>query len=479
MIDSLHTRMTNPLRESTTMKTTRSFVLSAAAMMLVLPAAAQQGTGNPDTSVAAPQPVATAPAKAKRSRGDMAAPIVLQNVRPQDQRGLAIFEPPKEDTVTYTGFRLSWGAAFTQQFQDLSHETTADSRLVNGVEQNRLMAIGAGFNNATANLNLGAQLAPGIRVALTSYLSSRHHNETWVKDGYLLVDQSPWEQAQLKKVMELVTLKLGHFEVNYGDAHFRRTDNGNAIYNPFVGNLILDAFTTEIGGEVYARHEGWMGMVGVTGGEIRGNVTRPDDRSLAFIGKLGFDRQLTEAVRVRLTGSTFQQAKAISNTLYAGDRAGSRYYFVLENDLATESANFRSGMINPGFSSKIVAYMVNPFVKYQGFELFGTLEHAEGRGATEPESRTIHQQAIEGLYRFAADDQLYVGARYNRVWGELAGIPNEIETDRFLVGGGWFITPGVLMKAEWVTQKYNDFPTTDIRSGGKFNGFVVEGVVAF
>jgi hypothetical protein len=30
-----------------------------------------------------------------------------------------------------------------------------------------------------------------------------------------------------------------------------------------------------------------------------------------------------------------------------------------------------------------------------------------------------------------------------------------------------------------VTQKYNDFPTTDIRNGGKFNGFVIEGVVAF
>ena len=39
-------------------------------------------------------------------------------------------------------------------------------------------------------------------------------------------------------------------EINYGDAHFRRSDNGNAIYNPFVGNYIMDAFTTEIGGEV-------------------------------------------------------------------------------------------------------------------------------------------------------------------------------------------------------------------------------------
>jgi hypothetical protein len=46
----------------------------------------------------------------------------------------------------------------------------------------------------------------------------------------------------LETLMKYVALKVGHFEINYGDAHFRRTDNGNAMYNPFVGNLIMDAF---------------------------------------------------------------------------------------------------------------------------------------------------------------------------------------------------------------------------------------------
>jgi hypothetical protein len=63
--------------------------------------------------------------------------------------------------------------------------------------------------------------------------------------------------------------------------------------------------------------------------------------------------------------------------------------------------------------------------------------------------------------------------------GELPGIANEISTDRVQIGGGWFITPSVLTKIEWVSQKYNDFPTTDIRNGGKFSGVMVEGVVAF
>jgi hypothetical protein len=466
---------------------TNSFLLTAAAMMIAMPISAQETrVANADTTKA-PAPATTpAPAPAESTTTapkslSWVSPIQLQNFRALDQRGINVFEAPKEDSIPYTGFKLSWGAAFTQQFQSLDHSTKAASRVVNNVEQNRLTEIGAGFNNANANLYLGAQLAPGIRVALTSYLSARHHNETWVKDGYLLIDKSPIEFLPLQVLMSFVTVKAGHFEVNYGDAHFRRSDNGNAIYNPFVGNLIMDAFTTEIGGEVYVRAAGLMAMGAITGGEIRGNVTQPDKRSPAFISKLGFDRQLTEDLRVRLTGSTFMQAKAISNTLYAGDRAGSRYYWVLENDAptTTESANFRSGMINPNFGSKVKSYMINPFVKFQGLEFFGTFEKASGRAATEATNRDMDQMAGEVIYRFLKGEKLYVAAKYNTLKGELTGITNEISVDRSQFAAGWFITPGLMLKGEYVTQKYNDFPALDIRNGAKFNGFMVEGVVAF
>ena len=37
----------------------------------------------------------------------------------------------------------------------------------------------------------------------------------------------------------------------------------------------------------------------------------------------------------------------------------------------------------------------------------------------------------------------------------------------------------ILAKAEWVNQKYSDFPLTDIRNGGQFKGFMVQGVIGF
>ena len=76
--------------------------------------------------------------------------------------------------------------------------------------------------------------------------------------------------------MKYATVKVGHFEINYGDSHFRRSDNGNAMFNPFVGNYVLDAFTTEIGAEVYARSDGVIAMLAATGGEVHGQVTAPD-----------------------------------------------------------------------------------------------------------------------------------------------------------------------------------------------------------
>ena len=75
--------------------------------------------------------------------------------------------------------------------------------------------------------------------------------------------------------------------------------------------------------------------------------------------------------------------------------------------------------------------------------------------------------------------QVELGCIRNRNDVELAGMTEKVGVNRTQVGGGWFLTPNVLLKGEWVNQKYNDFPTTDIRNGGKFKGFIMEGVVAF
>lgn len=476
------------------MRPTLAFATALTAVLaLGAPALAQQpndGTASSGTNAAPAKPAAETPpptadaaaaaaAAAAEASWKKGRPITMQYFRPQDKRGINMFETTKNPGAEFTGFKLDFGAGFSAQLQDLSHHNSALPNVVNGVNANQLMDIGMGFNNPTANVNLYAQLAPGIRVTLTSYLSARHHNETWVKDGYIQIDQSPIDFTPLKALMEIVTVRVGDFEINYGDAHFRRSDNGNALYNPFIGNYIMDAFTTQIGGEVYLKTGGIIAMGAITAGELRGTVQTPEQRGPVFIGKLGGDRQINKDLRLRLTGSMYKTNKAMSDTLYSGDRAGSRYYFVLENTAATESAQKDSGLLNPGFKNEVTAFQVNPFVKYRGLELFGVAEQAKGRAFTEATERTWHQYALDTVYRFLPDEQLFVGARYNKAYGELAGVSGDVGANRWEFGGGWWITANLLAKAEYVNQKYFGYPATSIKNGGRFSGVSFEGVVGF
>ena len=416
----------------------------------------------------------------KETARAQSVPIQISFFRAHDARGINVFEAPKRENVAYDGFKLQWGAAFTQQFQSLDHQNTAAPRLVGtpAVDLNRLIKVGSGFNNAAANLYMDAQLARGIRVSLTSYLSSRHHTETWVKDGYLLIDGSPWENKTLDNIMKYATLRLGHFELNYGDAHFRRTDNGEAMFNPFVGNLLMDAFTTEVGGEVYVRANGFLAMAAVTGGEVRGQVLKPESRSPALIGKLGYDKEFSPGERVRLTGSVYSTSKSINNTLYSGSRTGSRYYYMLENVNATESAQAWSGDVQPAMSRSVTAWVVNPFVTYRGIELFGNIEQAKGHNAVETQDRKFTQLSGDALYRFP-NNHCYLAGRVNQVKGRFVGMASDVKVERIQIGAGWFVTQSLETKLEYVVQKYKDFPATDIRNGGKFDGVMFEAVVSF
>src|SRR3954469_1612680 len=391
------------------MKVTVTVLTAAFAMLAVAPRSSAQGTTKlAVATTAAPKPDTMSPQgialpesttidTVKKIAGvkepkkvsafmAMAPKIEIQNYRPEDKRGINVFEAPKDESVGYEGFKLQWGAAFTQQFQGLDHSNTASPRLVttNGVttNANKLIRIGHGPNNATANLYLNGQLARGIRVATTIYSSARHHQETWVKDGYLLIDASPIDWQPLNDIMKYVTIRAGHFEINYGDAHFRRSDNGNAIRNALVGNYIMDAFTTEVGAEVYVRANGFLAMGGMTGGESRGMITQPERREPSYLLKGGFDKKFGD-VRFRLTGSEYATASSVSNTLFSGDRAGSRYYDVLENTSSTETAQAWSGSMQPGLKNSIHSVVVNPFLEYKGLEFFGNIETAKGRAAGE------------------------------------------------------------------------------------------------
>ncbi len=419
----------------------------------------------------------------------------MQFYRPNDKQGLNIFETTKTDSVPFTGLHVRIGGAFAQDYQALTDKNSASfarTSATDSTNANLLDPLTNGFNLAMANFTVDAQLDDGIRANLTAYLSSRHHTETWVKNGYIQFDKLLFLHNDfINDVMKSLTIKVGDLEVDYGDQHFRRADGGDEMHNPFVENYIMDEFATEIGSEIYFHpaSSGIIAMIGVTDGMLNPTVVAsnridsvtksPNAYQPAFHAKLGFDKQLSSDLRVRLTGSVYEESSTSSSTLFGGDRTGSRYFLVIENTAASTSENAFSGRFNPGFSEAVTTFMINPFVKYAGLEIFGTYESAKGRTIKETTSREASQLAGDVLYRFGATENFWVGGRYNTVKATLPVSNIDVTINRIVGTVGCFLTPNIMMKAEYVTQEYKNFPSSDIRNGAQFSGLMVEAALGF
>lgn len=412
----------------------------------------------------------------------------------------AKFEKPKDNGETYTGISTRIGGDFALQYQSLKQNS----------DSLRLIPLGKGFNLPTANLNISAALAKGVNLDLVLYLASRHHNETWVKGGVLTIDQLPfldWEVTN--KIMQYVTLRAGDDEINYGDAHFRRSDNGNVIRNPFVGNPIMDAFLTSPFFEVMGRYKDYIAVAGVSTGVVSqtlttkgtpapsadptkptkdaGYTTYDTPDNLAYYGKLGMDRNWNPRLRTRLTASVYHSPNHFGSNLYGGDRTGSRYYLVMKPALGLAgdydiTANHLSGNFNPGSTVKQTSVMLNFFGKYMGLETFIDYEKSTGKktsgialvdnnGSRLPAAQqTVKNQEfdfdqffIDLLYRFGPREQFYVGGRYNVVNDNNI----DVSVNRMQLGLGWNMLESIIVKVEYVKQRYNDFTSAVVDYKGQ------------
>lgn len=472
----------------------------------------------------------------------MASSTLFAQFRENNKDGLNVFETPKTEKE-FKGVKTTIGGGFTQGFQALSHTNLATQNVVSGVDQNGLYRIRPGFNLAAANLALKTELADGVALNMELYLASRHHTETWVKGGYIQFNKLPFFKMDfVDNIMKYTTIKMGQMDVNFGDSHFRRSDGGNTILNPFVENYIVDAFATEIGAEFDVNYNGFVGVLGVTNGLLKGTVdvvdstfrdkVAPMKDSLLSAGKnnpslvlkLGYDKQLTDNFRVRVTGSLYMNAGAASrNTMLGGDRTGSNYFGVMDYitgfGTSGSTGSFTSGRFNPGFSDKITLYAGNLFLKYNvmdglSVESFSTLESGSGRSRTETTGeRKYTQLASDLIFRFGADENFFVGARYNtvtaqqynatklvaqsqvipaytRYTGVIAPTTKvdfaergvgmyDVTINRLAISAGWFITKNVMAKVEYVNQDYKNFNYNSIFSNGNFKGLSAQAVIGF
>lgn len=399
----------------------------------------------------------------------------------------------------FDGLNVKFGGALTLPYSMLDHSNSSSNLPYNSASSNTLYPLAHNFGLPQANLFIKTNLADGVNLNFELYLASRHHNETWVKGGYIQFDKMPFlPWSFVNQIMQFTTIKVGEFDVNYGDAHFRRSDGGLTIYNPFMENYIMDEFATEIGAEADI-HLGNLTLVGaMTNGELNPDMGKIDTtlnaskysngaHNPSFIGKLAYDNQITDKLRVRVSGSGYYTAGAVKNTLFGGDRTGSNYYGVMYVAAPGTGTAF-NGRYNPGITDKVAAGMGNLFVKYTpvagvSFESFTTLERVKGRSMAEKDERTAKQFATDLVVRFGSNENFFIGGRYNTLKAEVAKTTTvpayTADINRLAFSAGWFMTKNIMAKVEYVDQKYKGFPANSLYDKGKFSGLSAEAAIAF
>jgi len=458
---------------------------------------------------------------------------MFAQLRATDQTGVNVFETPKTD-IQFDGPKVGFGGSISMPYIALTNSNFLTGKAGDNPVTNSqaLFKNSPNFALAMANLNINSYLADGVTLQVSLYLASKHHNETWVKGGYVQFDKIPFIKLDLlDNIMKYTSIKVGQMDVNYGDAHFRRSDGGNAIYNPFMENYIMDEFATEIGAEADVNYNGIIGSASVTDGNLNPSLalidtTKATNKNIysnglhnpSFILKLGYDKQITDKFRARITGSVYTTAGAFSNTLFGGDRTGSNYSAIMYN-LAPGTTTAFNGRFNPGLTDKLTTYMGNLFLKYNvldalSVESFTTYESAKGRTTNEAKERSANQFAEDFIIRFGKAENFFIGARYNTVSADIAAAgaksaaalntANSVTTytvgqdavpaytigiNRLAISGGWYVTKNIMAKVEYSNQKYTGVPSMTtgatpaplnyILNGYEFHGLSAEAVISF
>jgi hypothetical protein len=435
----------------------------------------------------------------------------IQNQISRNKDGINQFDV-KKDNVEFKGISIDLGGAFNMDYQAINsfNDQPLTFALPSKIVGYRLMNNENNFILPSADMTIGAQLFEGVRVNLDIYLASRHHNNTYARGGYLQIDKLDFIKKDfLTGIMKYTTIKIGQMENNFGDAHFRSSDNGSTLRNAFVGNNIMNAFITDMGMEIYYNRNGLVSMIGATNGNLNQGIQEvsftagPNTNTVVsptILAKLGYDKQIDKDLRVRLTGSYYHSANLGNSNLYSSSRSGFGFWGVMNNNAYTNNGvaiagNYNStatpeGTFNPGFKNWATSVMINPFLKYRGLEFFGTIELASGGDkAGFDDKRNADQYAGDIVYRFGKTEQFYIAGKYNTVSGKLSNADaKKVTVDRIESSIGWFMTKNILAKIEYVSQNYKDYtqfvgdiPTGNANNfyGGNFKGFVFEATISF
>lgn len=360
--------------------------------------------------------------------------------------------------------------------------------------------IPAGIQSAVGNVMINAFLTSGINVYFELYLSSRHQEgHVTPREGYIYISRLPEETnlLGLNKLFRYIDIKAGHFEVDFGNWHIFRSDNGQVQRNPLIGNYIIDANTVEPGVEIIIKPGPVYGVLGISNGTTIGNFA--PKRGTAFHTKLGVDlhkafQASLSLYRVDHSGNSAsgcqecqvnfsngqEDGEGSFSSLFAANRSGSRYAGILGGGPDV-------GQLNVGHGQDLLAWQIDALVQRKPLRFFGlygyTADHDINGFEPGTPSDIWHYYGAEAQWNITSN--FYAAARYNTARAvAIKGNDSRAHVEGYQGGLGYWLATGMLWKVEYVTQYYQGFHTDYgnipfIQDNPRFFGVLTEISVAF
>jgi hypothetical protein len=325
-----------------------------------------------------------------------------------------------------------------------------------------------------------------IEMYFDLYLASRNHpSTTYGNQGYLLVKDVPENLESLKFLKPLfkrIDLKAGAFLVDFGDQEQHRSNNALVQRNPLIGNFVIDPNFVSVGVQAMSKpgRFGWV-VAGTNGTNTEDFST---GRGNAFNGKL----YIYPIKPLRLSGSYYrvnhEESATSRSTLFSGNRSGERYGAVLGGGQAPGNVLPNTGKDLAAYQGDVTFEDAKIPVKFYGHYGFVRDNDANGPAPGTPEERWTYY-ATDVVYKFSPT--VYAAARYSAAdANKISGVSSNGKVGRYQIGGGLWATKNLLLKVEFVNQRYRGFANGVVLNNGiaawrnpSFKGLVSEVSFAF
>ena len=338
-----------------------------------------------------------------------------------------------------------------------------------------------GFQDPYADLSLYATIPGKFDMFADFYVSSAPHaNTMYGHEGYMVFKQMPGPFAKdslPNEIFDYINVKVGAFDIDFGDNNYHRSNNAWVQNNPLIGNPLVDPNTEEIGAEVYSVKGPIYWLVGTGSGTttMHFNYGAQPSVHAKIWGYPMKDLRLSASVYhedMGEAGGGFEVSH-----LFNAQRSGGVYAAVF-------GGGDNPGQITPQGGNDVTAVQGDITYEKWPWESYSYVGWTQDTNVNGPLPGSPSERWLYGSSNvvYHITPALYLAAQYSYAFaGSVDGIDTNGWVDRIQVGAGYWLTRSILTKLEYVQERYHSFGTNtgvvdgvNASMGPGFNGVVME-----